>query len=125
MQRLTRIVGAVVVALAITVLTACSWFSSVSCSGATEEGLLAQLLTQSGTTGGAIIAASFGNDQLGAVLGILSLADPASGAPLARNLKALVSGGVSAFDVRGVITKEKKSRKSVVCSADLLWAGAN
>ena len=124
MRNVTRVAIALSVATSIAGVAGCSLFSpSAECGGETETKLLRQVLMQTGIPGGTLLYASFGNNEIGLALG--SLAGAAEGTDFLaylKRLKALTAEGTPALEVGSIITKEKKSRRSLVCSAIVRFA---
>jgi hypothetical protein len=102
---------------------ACSLLApEATCGGTREVQRLSQTLIESGSVGGVVLAASYGNSQVKAGLGLLASAVGIGGNALeaaAGTLKSIVKAGPAALDVQAIVTKETKSRGSVVCSADV------
>jgi hypothetical protein len=122
---MTRFAVTVLLSVGVATVTACSLFSSTECGGQTETQLLSQLLVESGAPGAAVLAARYSNNPL--LVGLTAMAlggNPEETVALVKTAKSLAASKGSAIELRGVITKEKKSRKSVVCSAEAFFAAA-
>lgn len=116
MQTSIRVATATMLMTGAATLSGCSMFSSPSaeCGGESETRILGQLLVESGEPGGALVAV---NAQDAIIAG-----DAGPAAISAQRVKAIAAANAPWFAVRYVITKERKSKKSAVCTAQIHFA---